>query len=107
VWGWLPLALGLCAAYTRAAGTCGGASRGIPPPLVPGLRWPQLLLLLASWHLLPLGAHPRLVVVHQGSLPPDVLVRKLTIPVGWTWYVKFINIYSSLLVKTVWLLKGT
>jgi hypothetical protein len=75
--------------------------------LVPGPRWPQLLLLLASWHLLPLGAHPRLVVVHQGSLPPDVLVRKLIIPVGWTWYVKFINIYSSLLVKTVWLLKGT
>ncbi len=47
------------------------------------------------------GSAPRLVAVRQGSLRPAVLDRTLTTPVGWTWYVKLINIYGSFTVKTI------
>ena len=87
-WEWQLRAWGLCAAFTRAAGTCGGASRGTPLQSVLGLRWPPPLLLPASWRLLPLVARLRLVAVRLETLRPAVLVRTRRLVAASTWYVK-------------------
>ncbi len=87
MWGWLPPAWGLCAAYTRAAGTFGGASRGTPPQSVLVRQWLPLLWLQASWPLLLLAARPRLVAELQRELPPAVLVKTRNLVVALTWYV--------------------
>jgi len=55
---------------------------------VPGLRWPLLLWLPASWRRRLLAVRLCPVVLRQGSSQPAALDRMQTIPVGLTWYVK-------------------